>query len=44
LRSLEGQALAARGWLVPMKGDWWLMRIGHPSMLESMLESGAVER
>ena len=33
LRELQGQALEARGWLVPMKGDWWMMNIGHPSML-----------
>jgi len=34
LGSLEGTMLQARGWLVPMKGDWWLMKISHPIMLE----------
>ena len=33
LSQLEGREIEARGWLVPMKGDWWLMNIGHPSML-----------
>lgn len=34
LRELQGQTVEARGWLVPMKGDWWMMNIGHPTMLE----------
>jgi hypothetical protein len=34
LRELQGQTVEARGWLIPMKGDWWMMNIGHPSMLE----------
>ena len=34
LRRLEGKQVEARGWLVPMKGDWWMMTIGHPSMLQ----------
>ena len=25
--------LEARGWLVPMRGDWWLMNVSHPAML-----------
>jgi endonuclease YncB( thermonuclease family) len=35
LQRLEGETLEARGWLVPMKGGWWLMNIGHPAMLET---------
>ena len=33
LRSLEGHEVEARGWLVPMPGDWWMMNLGHPAML-----------
>jgi endonuclease YncB( thermonuclease family) len=33
LSALQGREIEARGWLVPMKGGWWLMNIGHPSML-----------
>ena len=33
LRALEGRQVETRGWLVPMKGDWWMMRVDHPSML-----------
>ena len=35
LRALQGKTVEARGWLVPMKGDWWMMTIGHPSMLDT---------
>lgn len=35
LRALEGLEVEARGWLVPMPGDWWMMNLGHPSMLET---------
>lgn len=34
LAGLEGRVIEARGWLVPMQGDWWMMQLGHPSMLE----------
>jgi endonuclease YncB( thermonuclease family) len=34
LRELQGQTVEARGWLIPMNGDWWMMNIGHPSMLD----------
>jgi endonuclease YncB( thermonuclease family) len=34
LRQLQGQVVEARGWLIPMKGDWWMMNIDHPSMLD----------
>jgi len=33
LRALEGREVEARGWLVPMPGDWWIMSLGHPAML-----------
>jgi endonuclease YncB( thermonuclease family) len=33
LRALEGREVEARGWLVPMPGDWWMMNLGHPAML-----------
>ena len=33
LRVSEGEFLEARGWLVPMRGDWWLMNVSHPAML-----------
>ena len=33
LRALEGREVEARGWLVSMPGDWWMMNLGHPAML-----------
>ncbi len=33
LRAAQGEHLQARGWLVPMRGDWWLMDVSHPAML-----------
>ena len=33
LLALEGREVEARGWLVPMPGDWWMMNLGHPAML-----------
>ncbi len=33
LGQLEGRTVEVRGWLVP-RGGWWMMDIGHPSMLE----------
>jgi endonuclease YncB( thermonuclease family) len=34
LRELEGRKVEVRGWLVPMQGDWWMMNLGHPHMLQ----------
>lgn len=33
LRKLDGAMVEARGWLVAMRGDWWLLQLGHPAML-----------
>lgn len=33
LRALEGRLVEVRGWLVPMNGGWWMMNLGHTSML-----------
>ncbi|MFV8819077.1 thermonuclease family protein [Haliea sp. E17] len=35
LEALQGQAVQVRGWLVPMRGGWWVLTLGHPSMLAS---------
>lgn len=35
LAALEGRSVRARGWLVPMPGHWWVLTLGHPSMLET---------
>jgi endonuclease YncB( thermonuclease family) len=43
LLELEGRTVEARGWLVPMKGDWWMITIGHPAMLREPA-SGRVGR
>lgn len=34
LRDLEGEWVEARGWLVPMKGGWWMMKVSHPRLLQ----------
>lgn len=34
LQNLDGQLVEVRGWLVPRDGDWWMMNLGHPSMLD----------
>lgn len=34
LRQLDGQVVEVRGWLIPRDGDWWMINLGHPSMLE----------
>lgn len=36
LAALEGETVEARGWLVAMDGDWWLMNIGHPAMMQQV--------
>ena len=33
LRALQGREIEVRGWLVPMRGDWWMMNLDHPAML-----------
>jgi endonuclease YncB( thermonuclease family) len=33
LRQLDGRTVEVRGWLVPRNGSWWMMNLGHPSML-----------
>lgn len=33
LRQLDGRMVEVRGWLVPRAGNWWMMNLGHPSML-----------
>lgn len=38
LAALEGETVEARGWLVARDGDWWLMNIGHPSMMQPVLD------
>ena len=35
LRALDGRTVEVRGWLVPRDGDWWMLNLGHPSMLEA---------
>ncbi|WP_075999888.1 thermonuclease family protein [Pseudohalioglobus lutimaris] len=39
LRSLQGREVEVRGWLIPMKGDWWMMSLDHPSMLHVVGDS-----
>ena len=34
LKSLHGQIVEVRGWLIPRNGDWWMMNLDHPSMLQ----------
>ncbi len=34
LQALQGQTVQVRGWLVPMPGDWWVLTLGAPSMLQ----------
>ena len=36
LRQLDGRIVEVRGWLVPRDGGWWMMNLGHPSMLQSV--------
>jgi endonuclease YncB( thermonuclease family) len=33
LRQLDGRLVEVRGWLVPRDGDWWMISLGHSSML-----------
>lgn len=35
LQQLDGRLVEVRGWLVPRDGDWWMMSLGHPSMLDA---------
>ena len=35
IASLEGRSIQVRGWLVPMRGGWWVLNLGHPAMLEA---------
>jgi endonuclease YncB( thermonuclease family) len=35
LRALQGREVEVRGWLIPMRGDWWIMNLDHPAMLRS---------
>lgn len=34
LAALEGETVSVRGWLVPMPGDWWVLTLGAPAMLQ----------
>ena len=34
LRALRGQVVEVRGWLIPRDGNWWMMNLDHPSMLQ----------
>lgn len=34
LQALEGRTVESRGWLTPMRGDWWMMRLDHPVLLQ----------
>ncbi len=36
LRSLHGRHVEVRGWLIPMRGDWWMINLGHPDMLQRL--------
>ncbi len=40
LRNLEGKWVETRGWVVPMKGGWWMMRLSHPSLLHTARDAG----
>ena len=40
LRALEGVMVETRGWLVPMKGGWWMMKLSHPSLLQRSRDPG----
>lgn len=40
LQALEGLEVETRGWLVPMNGGWWMMKLGHPSILRRSDSSG----
>ena len=35
LRALDGREVEVRGWLIPMRGGWWMMNLGHPAMLQA---------
>lgn len=34
LEDLHGHTVEVRGWLIPRDGDWWMMNLDHPSMLQ----------
>ncbi|MEP5568242.1 MAG: thermonuclease family protein [Halioglobus sp.] len=34
LLALDGVMVETRGWLVPMSGGWWMMKLSHPSLLQ----------
>lgn len=40
LQGLQGLEVETRGWLVPMNGGWWMMKLGHPSILRRSGSSG----
>ncbi|MEP4148951.1 MAG: thermonuclease family protein [Halioglobus sp.] len=40
LRALDGVMVEARGWLVPMNGGWWMMKLSHPSLLQKTRDLG----
>ena len=40
LRALDGREVEVRGWLIPMRGGWWMMNLGHPAMLQAGDEAG----
>ena len=40
LRSLQGRWVETRGWVIPMKGGWWMMKVDHPSMLRPQGSDG----
>ncbi|RLQ23489.1 thermonuclease family protein [Seongchinamella sediminis] len=40
LQALEGATVEVRGWLVPMRGAWWMLNLDHPSMLQPQSVAG----
>ncbi|WP_170287471.1 thermonuclease family protein [Halioglobus maricola] len=34
LMALEGREVEVRGWIIPMDGDWWMLNLGHSTMLD----------
>jgi endonuclease YncB( thermonuclease family) len=36
LAALEGQVIEVRGWLVSMRDGWWMINLGHPTMLVTL--------
>lgn len=34
LKALQGREVEVRGWLIPMRGGWWMLNLGHPLMIQ----------